>query len=969
MPFQRLLLLLPCANVENLKLDRPADEAEQILAGWTALWHPALLHGCPATPQWLPAPLAPRDLSGDLLVLPECARPLLPEGWLNGLPPEAVVLQNFHGQADLIAAALQRLEPSACEIDPDLATDFLALGYAHFVVEMLTRRRRSMSNLDATAFRGAVVEAAVAAALGDAPAARKSLQTAFDRLHDAREYFFLSDPKLLDLTLTAPTTLGEKFLQEFQADVPHNLLLGGETLEKLAAENPPALVLLRSKLENSQAALLGGEYAETRLPLLPPDAIAEQIRRGLETSELHLGRRPEIYARRSFGLTPALPQILEKYGFSAALHFTLDDGRFPAGQQSRIQWQGFDESAVECVASIPLDAGKPETFLQLPDQLGKTLERDHAPTVIFAHWPGGAAPWYALLRRIASFCSVLGEFHLMPEYFDQTRMAGQRAHYRADQYRSPYLVQDVEAGLSDPVSHSVKFYRQWLSAENQAAFHAWKQLVTGRPSSPPDDNSANRLAEALGARLGAAGTAAKTIPAGYLLLNPWSFSHRGGAVLPDLASAPALDEAVRAADAQSAVADLPGAGFIWLGPLPKGEGQGASDTAGVRAESPQNPPHPNPLPKGEGTSKKSGWFFAKKKSEPPLAESCLLRNEFFELRFDPQTGAIRSVSDYKSRHPRLAQQLALRTAQDGDPGGDRCYSLMVLDEMRVASPGPVFGELLCRGRLMDHDGGIVASYQQITRVWRGSRVFELEIEIDPYRLPDGNPWDSYYACRFAWSDETWELARSVNWAARPTESEQLEAPLFIDVRRDEQRTTLLTAGLPYHRRRGLRKIDSLLIVRGETARSFRLGVGIDLPNPTTAALSFLAPPIAVPCSAPPPKPSGWLFHLDHRNVIATHWEPLWEEDSGVRVQDSGVSNPQSLIPNPSSLLRGFRVRLLETEGRPAQLALRCFRPIASAEKREAGGLPPSHLNVEDDRVLIPIGPYQWFDVEARFIQD
>ncbi len=42
--------------------------------------------------------------------------------------------------------------------------------------------------------------------------------------------------------------------------------------------------------------------------------------------------------------------------------------------------------------------------------------------------------------------------------------------------------------------------------------------------------------------------------------------------------------------------------------------------------------------------------------------------------------------------------------------------------------------------------------------------------------------------------------------------------------------------------------------------------------------------------------SSWLFHIDARNLVATHWEPLEQEGR----------------------IAGFRVRLLETEGRPGR---------------------------------------------------
>ena len=290
---------------------------------------------------------------------------------------------------------------------------------------------------------------------------------------------------------------------------------------------------------------------------------------------------------------------------------------------------------------------------------------------------------------------------------------------------------------------------------------------------------------------------------------------------------------------------------------------------------------------------------------------------------------------------------------------------MSADEIRITSPGPVFGEIVCSGKIIDREGRRLAGFRQTTRAWRGSRVLELEIELDVDRQPGPNPWNSYYACRFAWSDETSNLYRSVNLTTQSTELTHLESPHFIDIRNDPLRTTILCGGLPYHRRIGLRKLDTLLIVQGETARSFRLGVGIDLPNAMTAAIGFLTPKTICFPSASPPAKHGWLFHLDHRNVIATHWEPTWSrgeesvQSSGVGVQDSANSSSlQGVI--------GFRVRLLETEGHNAELGLRSFRPVASAEKIDPGKTSPIKLPIEGDRISIHVGPYQSIDVEAIF---
>jgi alpha-mannosidase len=351
------------------------------------------------------------------------------------------------------------------------------------------------------------------------------------------------------------------------------------------------------------------------------------------------------------------------------------------------------------------------------------------------------------------------------------------------------------------------------------------------------------------------------------------------------------------------------------------------------------------------------WLgLVKPKAEPPLGEQNTLRNEFCEIHFDPHTGSIRSITDYHSRDPRLAQQIALRLPHGGDPAAEANYSIMAADELAVASPGPTLGEMVCRGRLLDREGRRLAGFRQTTRLWRGSRIIEISIELDIERQPDGNPWDSYYAARFAWKDET-AMYRGVGLANVPTELKQIESPHFIDICRNKQHTTLLCGGLPYHRRFG-HKLDTLLAVRGETARRFRLGIAIDPPHPVSAALGFLSPPLMLPDQPSPLSPTGWLFHLDSRNVVATHWETFFSRS------DSDNNNSRGLTaPGDSAPRSGFRVRLLETDGRDVQLGLRCFRAVASA--RTVGGEnSPSNLTVEGDCVFVPLQPHEWLDVEV-----
>ena len=118
------------------------------------------------------------------------------------------MLRNLRHRDEMVAAALERLGPDRPTVDADLAADFLALGFCHFQVEMLTRKLRYMSNLDEASLQTAALAAADEALKGDPTASRRHLQTAFDRLHDAREYLYPSEARLLDLTLVAESTLG-----------------------------------------------------------------------------------------------------------------------------------------------------------------------------------------------------------------------------------------------------------------------------------------------------------------------------------------------------------------------------------------------------------------------------------------------------------------------------------------------------------------------------------------------------------------------------------------------------------------------------------------------------------------------------------------------------------------------------------------------------------------------------------------
>jgi predicted thioesterase len=103
--------------------------------------------------------------------------------------------------------------------------------------------------------------------------------------------------------------------------------------------------------------------------------------------------------------------------------------------------------------------------------------------------------------------------------------------------------------------------------------------------------------------------------------------------------------------------------------------------------------------------------------------------------------------------------------------------------------------------------------------------------------------------------------------------------------------------------------------------------------------------MVVPGQLPPAAgTTGWLFHIDVPHVSATHWSPLVESGS----------------------LVGFRVRLLEMEGRKNQLKLRSCRLPQQARQTTFEGQAIATLATQSDAVIVDIKPYEWLQLAVHW---
>lgn len=712
-----------------------------------------------------------------------------------------------------------------------------------------------------------------------------------------------------------------------------------------------------SEEEQSMVTVLGGSWAEMPSPLMNHESILADLQRGFDAYQKHLGLTPTIYARRLSGFTPMLPQILRGLGMVGVVHVGLDGKKLPYESQSRIAWEGHGGQPIEAFAGQPVDVTDLAGFLALPEQLGEVLEEDEAPTVAFAHWPNRSSVWYEHLRHIARRSSLLGQAVAADRYFQETTSLGQNLLYPADRYESCFLRNVHHHDGRDPISRWVRYHDRLLRLQTIRTVAMMAELTgvstvsldLGRetldqindlvlhPDKEQEKALETRLSERLDAvtKLFASGISGKDPQKATLLINPTPTTksvsrlpcetpdHLAGEVAnqrtPDHLAGEVVNQKTPDHLAGEIVTEnVPGFGFNWMG--------SESDVAVAEASASK----PNPKPKRSFFQR-----FRKPTKEPPLAEENVLRNEFFEVKIDPATGAIRAVHDYKTRGNRLGQQIALRMGDSKEVVAEargassvwtedceeRLYTIMAADSQEVLSAGPHVGRIVTRGRLVDRHGTTMAGFSQTIQVERGSRVLGLEIEIEPHHHPSGSPWDSYYAARFAWGDSTAELYRSVGFTSERCEVDRIESPYFVDLRTDKTRTTILTGGLPFHRRFGLRKLDTLLAVREETARRFRLGIAIDAPNPTQMAMERMMPSMSVDGVSRPDASTGWLLHLDRPNLVATDFTPIHEDGK----------------------LTGMVVRLLEVEGARTTLRLQACRPIGTAEVTDFLGNPLEKL--------------------------
>jgi alpha-mannosidase len=946
MNFKEVIILIPSHSLEDFPSELSEKPASSLLNVFAVAWHPALLLETQEIPVWRRYDSVLPDQAGSLFLIPTACDDNVTIEWSqSALAAGSAVVRGQTERKEMLAAALSHLD-SVPPMDEDLVAVFLAFGTTWLLCELLTRHMRNFSSPDAMRMKTEMLAAARAARDGDVADARRHLGHAFDLLLECREGFYPVQCFLMDLCLGGATADLPSLERLVESKIPSNILMTARDLETIQQQSPSTVDRLREAWQAERTDIVGGDWREGCTQLSGINSVLWSLERGRRGYREQLSKSPTIWGRRRYGVNLAMPQLLQRSGFAGGLHFVMDDGLYPDDEQTRLRWEGHDHSVLESYSRIPLAGDSASSFLRFPVRMAESMDHDHVAAVSFARWPDLRSPWLDDLRRMAKFAPVLGRFVTFAEFFQVTEQRERYTDLKSTDYLTPFLVQAVAREEAQPISR----YREAATRRNQfdrgefcsalasllrvtpiqRAEALEERVEQEGPDLPTtiDDTLSADLAnhESTAARRLAPILVGDPGRKGVLLINTLSYARRVVADWPVGLPLPPVEGSVVAVqpDAQrpAVVVDMPPSGFLW-----------AAGDQPARTSQPA------------------------KKREGAWAEGLSLGNEYVDIRLSEATGGMADIRTPNVVGNRLSQQLALRfpsprtvTVGEGDDAFEETtyYSVTVCDSHRVISEGSTLAEIETVGRILDpqNQTRVLAEFRQRVRLWRGRPAIELEIDVNPIKPIEGDPWTNYIGIRWAWKNEDAAITKGVMQAAQPVLGERIEASDYLEIADDSQRIALLTSGLPFHRLTGTRMLDTLLLVAGETAGPRTMRIAFDQQFPMQAAISSVTPPVVIPVDRGPSSSgaSGWLFHVGAKNVMLLKILPLDSVQAGSAA--------------------GYVLRLMETEGLAKAFKLYAFRQPSKARLRDFIGQTICPLGIDPDGgVLLEMAAYEACEVE------
>ncbi|MDR0391169.1 MAG: hypothetical protein LBH59_04635 [Planctomycetaceae bacterium] len=862
---------------------------------------------------------------------------------------------------------------------------------------------------------------------------------AFEKICEMKECYYPVSSYLLDLILVVRSTLGEPFRRLLLRSEGVNIFLSSLLLDSLPDVDAESFEALKSATAAGKIDFVVDDISEIPLLLFPILDAADKIVQAVSIYRKRLGISPTIYGRHRAGFAPFLPQILRLAGFKGVLYFTpLDGWHLTQRNQSKMIWRGVDGTKIDALIRYPMKCLSQKEFFDFSDNYAELINSDSVPTAVFASFPvdktkkiDGAKSidsnldsgetnfcndnlddnisdeldWHNDLLRASNYTTQLGEFAKLESYFATTEQTGSEELIAVENYI---------IGEPSDIPFWLKVYRDNLTRTVSSAFGTVAQLLDQKLSGKfsDSDSDSNCVSDSVLSFASAAGLCRaddtnQNQPRGIAIFNAWNFGRRVFIDVSDWSGLPAVVSPIvfagETAGKKEIVVDVPPLGYVVI-PAPKNN---SLTTKKIEHDSQENQHD------GKLVSSKSNWnIFTKlfsKKSEPLLIfesedkKAFILQNEFFVARIDLDTGMLRSLLTGNYRYNRLSQQLGFRLPKalrelDSRSAGDpnRGYASSVVDEIFIDELGAVTGRVKIRGRLVCDDGLVAAKFTELITVRRFSRILEFNFSIEALVEPSGDSaWDSYYAIRSAWHDNSLELRGSLGDGVYSVTNNRVLSPRFIDLRTERRAITFFTEGLPFHRKFGDRYLDTILIAKDDnkydadgnkidkidvidssaslqegedklgenpscTIRKFRYGVGIDIRHPTASSFEFMLAKdeLVLPVCCGGELVSRWLFRVDAANIIAVYWELVFDgEDNSDNNTDNNTDKKEPI---------GFKIYLLETEGIPTTTVLRSFKPIVHCYKTNFLNEELQQINKNEAGIPITLNQFELLPLVCLF---
>jgi alpha-mannosidase len=943
-----LVFLLPEYELEGFPRNLPQEMAAEVISGWVALWHPVLICGAGRIPRWHQASRLPQKMEATLFVLPPISRDALTKDASESIQEAGGRLVPARGQWRAFQQQLLDDLPLPPErnfsedyFSSEIIEEFAALGYCYLQVQLMTRQLRYTSNIDVALFEEQVLRATEAALQNDSEHALQLLQACFDTLGQERDHYYSNDAFLLDLTLLATTTLGPSLHRQLEDPQPTSILASADLLRLVEERSPALMERIRQRISNGSLDLVGGLAAESPTPLGPRESAVRALSRAPAAyRQLNL-EPPRVFSRLSYGMQADSATLLKRFGFQGALLMAFTGGKYPIASQPKISWESHDGTRLPALATDPLDANDPNSFLDLGWSVGEALDRQHVPTLVLAHWPGSDNQFYRLLKIVAARTPALGRWCLAAHYFETTEAPYHHQRLEPDGFIFDWLADARSAGLLiRSIKQTFKLQARARSLQNMANLAwqlrelrspiQWRRSDKGDPVSPsytaPSLSDWHPEMDQLLTEVDGLVDANEDTLAWYRRLQ----------AIADRISKECL-ESLRG-HLVSKQGDL--TGRLIFNP------RSNPVRTGVRSE-PQ-----------DGFETASSWHYATGLVGPNrltcidlpsmgfvagasqlsdqssvekilLADSAgMLRNEFVEAQIDMKRGHLRSMHIPSVRGNRFSALVAYR----GKAGKDAVYSEMIAKDVSMLTCSNFFGLIRSKG-ILQLSGKTVGKFEIDFEIQRGSRMVVAIVSLSDlqYVHSHSNPWLNCFMLRWAWPTEaailrTFPDGRRSTWPGGQAVSAEL-----IEIDEVNYKTHVLTGGLAFHRRHDMRFAETVLAVEGQTHVRHRIGFAVDLPHPLAAARQFIDKPYELDICNLQQSNSGWLLNVDSPNISIDLESPLLDE------QRRTV---------------GLRVIVSELAGQSTSVRVRLFRDVAESHRVDYTGERLTRLPHSEDQVTI-----------------